>query len=288
MSGRDVYLTWGDNEVHLRGDRPGDFGLFVSGDGIEGWDSSPDAKVEMTEMQTGDGAHAVAEKDVLYSARTVTVNFNAHGETRAETTRQLREISAACHHLVRIRVVDADSDTYCVGYVQPGVDATWWSQWATGAITVVCPDPRRLSTEAHRVQLLPTSKSPGGLFYGDSGGGLAYDLTYGTAPEDAHNVGTLVNEGTSTAYPVITVTGHVYGPLSFSHDGGTLTYSQPVGNVPLSLDSLSRTASVGGTDASRGLSLRSFPTVPPGGSVSIAALMTGTGWATVEWHDTYV
>lgn len=288
MSGRDVYIDWGSSEVHLRGDRPGDTGLFVSGDGIEGWDSSPDAKVDMTEMQTGDGAHAVSEKDILYSARTVTINFVAHGETRSDVISMLRSISSACHNLVRLRVVDSDDDTYCTGYVQPGVDPTWWREWATGAITVVCPDPRRLSTQSHVTQLFPVGSVSGGLFYGESGDGLIYPLNYGSSAETLQNVGTLVNEGTSTAYPVISVTGPIDGGLRVDWDGGSVAYSQPVRGVPLTLDSLTRTASIAGLDVSRNLTSRGFPSIPPGGSVSVNFQAYGTGWATLEWHDTYI
>ena len=286
--GREVYLTWEGGEVRLRGHSPGERGLFVSGDGIEGWDSAPDAKVQMTEMQTGDGAHAVEESQVLYSARTVTVHFHAHGQTRSETVSLLRELSSLCHHIVRLRVVDADHDTYCHGYVQPGVEAKWYREWATGTFTVVCADPRRLSTEARRVQLFPASKVSGGLFYGDGGGGLAYDLNYGAAPETLQNLGTLVNDGTADAYPVVTLTGPLQGSLRLDWDGGSVAYSQPVGAVPLTLDSLTRTASVQGLDTSRYLTSRGFPVVPAGGSISINLQAVGTGWATVEWHDTYI
>ena len=154
--GRKVYLSFGDTEVYLRGDQPGDYGLFVSGDGIEGWEGAPDTKVQMTEMQTGDGAHAVEESQVLYAARTVSIHFHAHGRTRDEVLGQLRSLSALCHHIVRLRVVDASSDTYCHGYVQPGVEPTWWNGWATGTLTVVCADPRRYSTEARRAASRPT------------------------------------------------------------------------------------------------------------------------------------
>lgn len=287
--GRDVYITWDGGSVHLRGHSPSKVGLFVSGDGIEGWDSAPDAKVSMTEMQTGDGAHSIAEQDVLYSARTVTIGFNAHGSSRTETVRLLRSLSAACHHIVTLRIVDADDDTWATGYVQPGVDAEWWREWATGTITVVCADPRRYSTETHSLQMLPSAHgTSGGLRYGDSGEGLCYPLRYGDFEGTLQNVATLTNAGTSTAYPTITVNGSIDAGLSVSHDGGTVSYSQPVGGVPLVLDSLTRTASVGGLDTSRHLTSRGFPTIPPGGSVSLRFMATGSGWATVTWNDTHI
>lgn len=313
MSGRKVYLSWGGSVVALRGDRPGDTGLFVSGDGIEGWEGAPDAKVEMTEMQTGDGAHAVAESDILYSARTVTINFTAHGQTRSEVLALLRSVSAACHHLVTLRVEDADSDTYATGYVQPGVDATWYREWATGTITVVCADPRRYSTQGHAAQMLPAGSGSGGLLYsqpdgwgaeplwpsdstwpGDAypsllwSGALYYPLNYGASDESLQNIVTVSNGGTSPCYPAITVNGPMDGGFSIEWSGGRVTYTEDVAGVPLDLDSLTRTASVGGLDTSRYLSERAFPVIQPGASETIALRGTGSGWATVEWRDTYI
>lgn len=286
--GRDVYITWDDKSVHIRGHSPGETGLFVSGDGIDGWDSSPDAKVSMTEMQTGNGAFPVSEQDVLYGARTVTINFHAHGSDRSETVSLMRSISEACGHIVSVRVVDADDDTFCRGYVQPGFEAEWYQDWATGVLTVVCPDPRRYSTDRHVMQLFPTGSASGGLLYGDGGDGLVYPLNYGSSAEAMQNVGTLVNEGTSPSYPVITVTGPMDARLRIDCGDRSIVYTQPVRGVPLVIDFLSRTASVGGLDTSRNLESRGFSPVPAGGSLSLSLQSTGSGWATVEWRDTYI
>ena len=58
--------------------------------------------------------------------------------------------------------------------------------------------------------------------------------------------------------------------------------------TPVTLDCLSRTASVAGVDASRLLSARGFPSVPAGGEVTLALTGTGTGTVAVEWRDTYI
>lgn len=275
--------------ARLNGRRGGSAGgLHVSSDGVDGWYSTPDAKVQMTEMQTGDGAHAVEESQVLYAARTVTVHWVAIGASRAAALADALALLAAAHRIVRLRVVDADSDTYAMGYVQVSSDADVAREVMSGTLTVVCADPRRYSTEARRVQLFPASKVSGGLFYGDEGGGLAYDLNYGSAPETLQNLGTLSNGGTADAYPVVTLTGPLQGSLRLDWDGGSVAYSQPVGAVPLTLDSLTRTASVQGLDTSRYLTSRGFPVVPAGGSISVNLQAVGTGWATVEWHDTYI
>ena len=287
--GRSVYITWSGGEIQIRGDRPYDRGLFVSGDGIEGWDSVPTSKVSMTEMQTGDGAHRVSDRDVLYSARTVTINITAHGLDRSEVVSLKDSIARACHEIVTIRVVDADSDTYCKGYIQPQYEAEWFREWSQGSITVVCPDPRRLSSNVNRVQLMPVGSMRGGLSYG-SGGGLVYDLDYGSSPEVLQNVATLTNSGSSTAYPRITVNGKMDAGLRFDWDGGSVQFDYPVGDVPVAFDCLTRTAymAIGGLDVSRYLSSRGFPEISPNGSVTVSMQGTGTGWATIEWNDTFI
>lgn len=261
--------------------------LCIASGGIEGWYSTPDAKVSMTEMQTGDGAHAVQESSILYGARTVTVNWAAFSIDRESALAGDLALLSTAHRLVRLRIVDGSSDTFVVGYAQVGADAAVASNGMTGTLTVVCPDPRRYSTEASRVQLLSGSAVSGGLSYG-GGDGLAYQLTYGDDPESLQNVATIANSGTSTAYPAITVNGPMNGGFRIDWDGGSVAYSQPVRGVPLALDCLTRTASVGGLDTSRHLTSRGFPSIPPGGSITINLQASGTGWATVEWRDTYI
>lgn len=284
MSGRDVYISWGGGEVFLRGNRPDRMGLFVEGDGIEGWDSSPEAKVSLTERQTGDGAHAIEEPMVLYAARTVIIPFHAHGRDRDETTRLLRSVNAACHRLVTLRIVDSEHDTFATGYVRTTVEPKWNRCWATGEVEVVCPDPRRYSTEVHRIQLMPAGISGGGLVFDD---GLLYDLAYGES-DDADNIASISNAGNSEAYPVITVTGPIEGMLRVDSESGSVLYEQPVGSAPMVLDSLTRSARSGGADVSRNLGSRGFPTIPAGGSNTLNFQGYGTGWATVEWHDTWI
>ena len=286
--GRQVYLIWDGGEVYLRGDHPEKRGLFVTDDGIEGWDSSPNTKVSMTEKQTSDGAHRLEDNNILYSSRTVTVHFRAHGDDRDDVLSLIKEVAEACHRMVKLRIVDAYNDTYCVGYTQHSIEAKWNNNWGIGTISIVCPDPKKLSWERKRIQLSPTSAGPGGLYYGDTGKGLNYPISYGTNPEEVKNVGTLVNNGTTTAYPIITVNGSINAGFMFDFGDRSLIYSQPVGDVPLVLDSSTRIASIGGLDVSRNLRSRGFIEVPPGGSVNVSFQATGTGWATIEWNDTYI
>ena len=287
MRGRDVYLEWDGGSVHLRGDRPGAPGLFVSGEGIDGWDSAPEVKASLTERQSADGAHSIDERRVLYAARTVVVSFHAHGRSRSEVVSLLRSLGAACHRLVRLRVVDAEEDTYAVGYVRPVVEPDWFDRWATGELEVVCPDPRRYSTRARTATLMPASKGSGGLSFGEGRTGLVFDLDFGEGAA-AENYATLRNDGTSTAYPTITCHGGFPDGLTLLCGGQTQAYSLPVAGAPLVLDCLSCSASVGGTDVSRWLASRGFPSVPPGGDVGISLQAHGTGFVSVEWRDTYI
>lgn len=283
-----VELSLDGKTIRLNGrGGPSADGLVVEHAGVDGWYSTPDAKVSMTEMQTGDGAHAVQESAILYGARTVTIPWASVGASRDEAVTGLLRLLSTAHRMVRVRLVDDSTDTYVEGYTQVGADPTYMRRGMTGTLTVVCPDPRRYSMKASRVQLLPGSAVPGGLSYG-AGDGLAYQLTYGGDPESLQNVATIANSGTSAAYPAITVTGPMNGGFRIDWDGGSVAYSQPVRGVPLVLDCLTRTASIGGLDTSRHLTSRGFPSIPPGGSITVNLQASGTGWATVEWRDTYI
>lgn len=281
-------LTIGGRTVRLEGASGATLGLHVSSGGVAGWHGTPAAKVSMTEMQTGDGAHAVPESLVLYSARTVTVSWVSVGADRDGALAGVLELLSAAHRLVRLRVADASSDTYVTGYAQVETDAGVASHVMTGTLTVLCPDPRRYSTELHATQLMPSGAASGGLSFGPGRLGLELPISFGEGVGGLQNVATLHNAGTSPAYPVIAVTGPVDAGLRLDWDGGSLSYGDAVRGVPLRLDCLTRTASVGGLDTSRHLTSRGFPCVPAGGSVTISAQMAGGGWATVEWRDTYI
>jgi hypothetical protein len=70
--------------------------------------------------------------------------------------------------------------------------------------------------------------------------------------------------------------------------GAQLAWDGHVGAQPVTLDCLAHAASVAGVDASRLLSARGFPSVPPGGEVTLALAAEGTGTVEVAWRDTYV
>lgn len=267
--------------------------LCIAKGGIEGWWSTPAAKVNVTARGQGDGGHDVSEDDISYASRTVTLHWNANASSRDALLALTDSVRRLVHRQVRMRVVDGTEDTCCSGgYMVLTQQPDYRSgSIADSTITIVFERPERLSSTPQRYQLLPSIESDHvGLSYGDSGKGLAYPLSYGKAAVDARNVCTLVNNGSSRAYPVFTVQGPWPDGVQLTFPGldMSLDYSQAVGSVPLVLDSRSRAASIGGLDVSRNLRQRGFPTVPPGGSTTVNLQSVGDGYVTVECHDTYM
>ena len=258
-------------------------------DGIEGWWSTPQAKVESTERQGGHGAFPVEGSAVLYSSRTVTINLAAMGGGRDETVRNMERLNAMAGGIVRLRVCDGASDTFCEGYI----DSIDWQpqrgrQASTGTLTVVCPDPRRYSTVAKEYAIAPGWSPGAGLMF-DGSGCMEWPVSFyvGDASQ-ASTSATLTNEGNATAYPVITVQGSFPYGVFIAHGQGSLVYSAPLSWQALELDCLSGTATIGGVDVTRNLTARDFPCVPPGGSVRMSLLSGGDGAMQVEVRDTYI
>lgn len=290
----DVILTADGESVTLHGGAFAGHGIALTG--LSGWYQTPDAKVTVTSRGQGDGGHDIVADNVMYDARVVTVGYRIiAGSDREEALRQLALLDKLVHRLVTCRVIDDGQDTCCSGgyYVrslEQKIQNPLW-QNLSGDITIVFERPERLSMEPRRYQLLPSIESDRvGLSYGSAAKGLAYPLSYGMAAVDARNVCTLVNNGSSRAYPVFTVQGPWPDGVQLTFPGldMSLDYSHAVGSVPLVLDSRSRTASIGGLDVSRNLRQRGFPTVPPGGSLAVNLQSVGDGYATVECHDTYM
>ena len=290
----DVILTADGESVTLHGGAFAGHGIALTG--LSGWYQTPDAKVTVTSRGHGDGGHDIVADNVMYDARVVTVGYRIiAGSDREEALRQLALLDKLVHRLVTCRVIDDGQDTCCSGgyYVrslEQKIQNPLW-QNLSGDITLVFERPERLSTTAQRCQLLPSIESDRvGLSYGPAARGLAYPLSYGMAAVDARNVCTLMNNGSSRAYPVFTVQGPWPDGVQLTFPGldMSLNYAQAVGSVPLVLDSRSRTASIGGLDVSRNLRQRGFPTVPPGGSTAVNLQSVGDGYVTVECRDTYM
>lgn len=290
----DVILSGGGHEVRLYGGNYEGPGLALTG--LDGWYQTPDSNVTVTARGQGDGGHDISADDILYEARCVTISYRVlAGSNRSRALSELAKLDMLVHQTVTCRVIDDGQDTCCSGgyYVRSldqKIQNPLW-QNLTGDITLVFERPERLSSQAQRFQLLPSMDSVRvGLSYGTNDKGLAYPVSYGVAAADARNVGLIVNGGSSRAYPTFTCQGPWPDgvQITFPGLGLLLDYSQPIYDVPLVLDSRSRTASIGGLDVSRNLRSRGFPIVPAGGSVSVNLQSVGSGYVTVETRDTYM
>lgn len=282
----EIVLTAGSDSVSITGTRSALTGKGVAA--LAGWYSTPDAKVETTERQAGMGAHNVTDDMVLYSTRTVTVDVAALAATRAEVLSIMERVQRFAGRVLTIRVADGGRDTYATGYLACEWGAERWENAATAAITVVCPDPRRYSTKARTAWLGPLSGTQGGLMFDDAGVMLTSPVSF-FGDTEGGNACTLANGGTATAYPTITVSGRwPDGVVLNLGDGGQLAYGDALLYQNLTLDCLTRTATVNGVDVTRALTSRDFPSVPPGGDVRLGCVSAGEGSIEVSVRDTYI
>ncbi len=292
----DVTLTANGSAVAIRGD--GDWqGPGIALTGITGWYATPDPKITVTARGQGDGGHDIAKSDILYAARVVTIGYRVLAGDRQEALELLRQLDRAVHGLVTCRVTDQGQDTQCVGgyysrSLEQKIQNPLW-QNLSGDITLVFERPERISAEARRIQLTAqhVSMAGGGLDYGTGHTGLRYPLSYGLKAEGSGtNVGVLANQGSSRAYPVFTVNGPMPDGVRLDFPGlqQSIHCTQPVNDVPLVLDTRTRTASIGGQDVSRTLDERGFPTVPADGSINVVLSSLGSGFVDCAIHDTYM
>lgn len=253
---------------------------------LEGWWGTPEAKVALSEMASGDGAHRVADEAILYSARVVQMSVVADGRSRAEVDEVIGHVLALAHRTVTVEVDDGAVPTRARGYLEVSWEGEAWDSHQRGTVTVTCADPRRYGAPS-RAFIYPNAAAAGGLQFAGDGGYLLLPVTFaGEAPSGT--AGTVTNAGTSAAYPTITVSGQAHD-IVITHPGGELSYPAPISTgAPLVLDSLIRTATVNGVDVTRGLLRRDFPVVPAGGSITLAATGSGSATITVECFDTYV
>ena len=292
MRRRPLYaeLSCGGRAVRLDGIGRAD-GLHVTSDGIEGWWDTPDPKWTLTERQSADGAHDVAEGMALYSARTVTVHAVAMGRDRDDAKALLNTLLAMAHGRARLRVVDSSEDTFCEGLVSVQAGAEWHPGAILADVTLTCPDPRRLATAAESAAMLPASASlTAGLSYGEGGRGLAYPLDYGEGALDARNVCCVTNHGTSTAWPVLRVSrgmSDVEVRATCAGASSTLSLAGTC-TTEVTIDCRTRTAETAQADVTRRLTGAGALAVPPGQTMRLALATPGRGSVTVELRDTYI
>lgn len=268
--------------------------LCIAKGGIEGWWSTPAAKVNVTARGQGDGGHDVSEDDISYASRAVTLHWNANASSRDALITLTDSVRKLVHRQVRMRVVDGTEDTCCSGgYMVLTQQPDYRSgSIADSTITIVFERPERLSSLAHSGEARASVVQSGGLSYGAANGGLAYPLQYGVASDGA-TVMRLPNQGTSRAYPTYTLCGEWPDgcTLRLACDGrnSTIAYSRAIHTgTPVLLDTRSRTATMGGVDVTSGLSQRGWMTIPAGKSLTVNLATAGSGWVSCSSHDTYI
>lgn len=268
--------------------------LCIAKGGIEGWWSTPAAKVNVTARGQGDGGHDVSEDDISYASRTVTLHWNANASSRDALLALTDSVRRLVHRQVTMRVVDGTEDTYCAGGY---LTVTQQPDYRTGSIadstiTIVFERPERLSTLAHSGEARASVVQSGGLSYGASNAGLAYPLSYGAVSGGA-TLCRFPNNGTSRAYPTYTINGDWPSGVSLylNCDGKRteIRYDSPIHlGTPVLLDTRTRTATLGGVDVSRHLSSRGWRTIPAGKALTVLLGTAGNGWVTCSSHDTYM
>lgn len=268
--------------------------LCIAKGGIEGWWSTPAAKVNVTARGQGDGGHDVSEDDISYASRAVTLHWNANASSRDELLALTDSVRRLVHRQVRMRVVDGTEDTYCAGgYLTVTQQPDYRSgSIADSTITLVFERPERLSSLAHSGEARASVVQAGGLSYGASNAGLAYPLSYGAVSGGA-TLCRFPNNGTSRAYPTYTINGDWPSGVSLylNCDGKRteIRYDSPIHlGTPVLLDTRTRTATLGGVDVSRHLSSRGWRTIPAGKALTVLLGTAGNGWVTCSSHDTYM
>lgn len=256
-------------------------------DALEGWYSTPDSKVESTERQAGHGAFNITKDMILYSARTVTLKTSAIAGDRAEVLDILEQIQLLAGTIVKVRVVDGERDTFATGYIETNWEADRWFTANTGEITIVCPDPRRYSMESHIAALVPMYYTDGGLVFDDNGNMEVNPVTFYGETQDG-NVAIVANNGTSTAYPEIRISGSWPSGVILTTSEGQLWYKAAINWNTLVIDCLTRTGSINGVDVTRNFASRDFPSIEPGGNIRLSCLSGGNGGITISVRDTYL
>lgn len=290
----DFWLELTDGSTTVRVDNKAPFGATGYGmdwdTGLKGWWDSPDNKVEMNERQAGNGAHNITEDMVLYSARTVTFGIYACATDREAMIKQQNALNKLLGKIVQITISDATQTTYAIGFIEVEWDELRHSlyEYQKATINVVCADPHRYAVDAQRWLLSPLSGTDGGLMFDDYGCMYVNPVQF-YGETEIGNVSMLENNGTSTAYPTITVSGNWPNGVTLNFgDGNQLAYAGAIYYQNLVIDCLTRTASINGVDVTRNFTSRDFPVVEPGGSVRISCMSAGTGSVEVSVHDTYL
>lgn len=275
-------MVWFD-DLEIGGRAPASSGIVVTDKGIDGWYDLPGMKTAVEERVGSDGAFQLQDRDLTYSARTVTFNLAFIGDTREEAIAVFNRVNAMNHQIVRVRVLDVD-DTWVDGWIE----SKFPSDYSTSghfAVTVHANDPRRYGTDAQQYTLLP----------GAGGGAFQYVVTYpidyGTAGEQSSCI--VMNPGSASGWPTITVTGYLRdGFVLVDSTGRSIAYSEQVlPGAPVVIDCKRRVATIDGVSVSRHLTARDWFEVPGQGTLGISFItpqVSGGAFATVEFTPAWI
>lgn len=261
--------------------------ICIVATGLQGWYSTPDLKVDSAERTSGDGNHKLTNSDIRYAARVVTLSFYVIGKTRDKIIEGMEMLNSISHKIVKMRVIDSHGDTYVNGYVSTDfASGKVVGDRVAGSITLTCPDPARYSHEPSRGYLSSSAIANDGLVF--KNGVMQFPLSYGAPANDIGATCTVVNNGSSRAYPVITVSpGFSDVTITNTETGAQIRY---VGYIAANLviDSKTHTANINGVDVTRNLVARGFETIQPHSSATFTLNAEGSGTVEIEAYSTYI
>lgn len=191
-----ITLSHGSEHITFDGAGARSGSMFhVRRDAIEGLWSSPASKVSLTERETANGASPISDGETLYAARTVTIPFAIQSNYNHTDLIRARLLLGRLigWHDVRMDVNDDGDETVLYGYIEAKYSDIPYDHADTGTITLVCPDPRRVSKHESTVTMNTSSKSLGGLSFGVP----AYELAWTGTPNASAS--TLSQDGAAVA-----------------------------------------------------------------------------------------
>ena len=205
------------------GNRSGSM-FHVRRDAIEGLWSSPASKVSLTERETANGASPISDGETLYAARTVAIPFaiqSNYNHTDLIRSRILLGRLLGWHD-VRMDINDDGDETVLYGYIEAKYSDIPYDHTDAGVITVVCPDPRRISKHESTISMNTSSSSLGGLSFGVP----AYELAWTGTPNAS--ISTLSQDGRVVATNLLTTmrpesAGMENASITQTADGFTIT-----------------------------------------------------------------
>ena len=287
-------LTDGTDKLSINAHLPSTDGYFVTDKEIKGLFSTPVSKTNLSERQSGNGAHLITNSDVLYSARTIEFTLCAYpaqkGEYAVETARD--RVNRMAGKLITLNVYSAEPF-----YVQGFLEVEWSGKhhqdvYDMATVTLTCPRAERFSINEQTLTLWPGYTNSGGLNYATNAQGLQYPVNYGQNVNRTSSTVTLENHGTTPAFPQFTVfPGLNEGVLIDWYDSqnrsGTLTWKHNP-TSPAIIDCFTKTASENGIDQSGYFQRRAFPQVPAKGSLTLHLSSTGSGYVIARCRSTWI